>query len=213
MGSKNEHKNSNEVAPYRELQLLTEVVSKPEVTQRELSQKVGIALGLTNIMLRNLVKKGYLRATKSGWKRWLYTLTPDGITHKIQLTASYVTRVLDHYKRVRSILMERLESIPLNKESRIAICGTGELAELIYLTLKEIGVDEIEIFERDPEPDSNFLGMKVRDVSVIKSEDFDRIVVASLYGENSASQSFKADVRATDKIVTFVGYGVAKEVK
>ena len=213
MRSKNELKNSDEVAPFRELQLLSEVVSKPEVTQRELSQKVGIALGLTNVMLRNLVQKGYLRATQASWKRWLYTLTPDGFAHKIRLTMTYITRVLDHYKRVRAILMCRLESIPLHGESRVAICGTGELAELIYLTLKEIGVEEIEIFDREPAPGRKFLGLNVRDAAVIQSEDFDRIVVASLNGENPASQSLSTEVLATDKVVTFVGDSLAGEVK
>ena len=67
MRSKNEHKNSDGLVPNRELQLLSEVVDKPEITQRELSQKVGIALGLTNVMLRNLVQKGYIRATNASW--------------------------------------------------------------------------------------------------------------------------------------------------
>ncbi len=193
--------------------MLSEVVDKPEITQRELSQKVGIALGLTNVMLRNLVQKGYIRATNASWKRWLYTLTPEGFSHKIRLTVAYINRVLDHYQRVRRILMEQLESLPLHKESRVAICGTGELAELVYLGLKEIGVEEIDIFDLEPASAKKFLGLNVRNTADLQPEDYDRIVVASLEGGMSTLQALSDDVLATEKVVTFFGDGVAREVK
>ena len=66
-----------------ELRLLSQVEDSPEVTQRELSQRVGIALGLTNVLLRNLVQKGYIRATQANWKRWIYTLTPRRLLPQI----------------------------------------------------------------------------------------------------------------------------------
>ena len=77
MRSKNEQKDFLEKADYQELRLLSKVEENPQVSQRQLSQRMGIALGLTNVMLRNLVQKGYIRATKAGLKSWFYNLTPD----------------------------------------------------------------------------------------------------------------------------------------
>ena len=62
----------------KELQVLTEVESTSDITQRQLSQRAGIALGITNTLLRSLIKKGYIRAHKASWKRWAYALTPEG---------------------------------------------------------------------------------------------------------------------------------------
>ena len=45
---------------YRDLRLMSEVDETPEVNQRQLSLKLGIALGLTNVLLKNLVQKGYV---------------------------------------------------------------------------------------------------------------------------------------------------------
>ena len=165
MRSNSEHNESSAPLNHRELQILTEIEADPEINQRQLSLRLGIALGLTNVLLRNLAQKGYVRATKASWRRWLYALTPEGFSHKMRLTAAYVNRVLHHYRRVRQTLKEEMEPLALHSESRLAICGTGELAELIYLGLRDLNIEEIEIFDPIIEGGQRFLGMPVRDIS------------------------------------------------
>ena len=130
MRSKDEHSDLPGGHSYRELRLLSEIEYTPEVSQRELSRRAGSALGMTNLLLRNLAQKGYIRMTQAGWKRWIYALTPKGFSLKVQLTLTYVQRVLDHYGQVRQTLREQLEPLALNRESRVAILGTGELPDL-----------------------------------------------------------------------------------
>ena len=184
MRSQREHKDPIQPASYRELKLLSEIEADPEVTQRQLSRRVGIALGLTNVLLRNLAEKGYVRATQAGWKRWFYVLTPDGFSHKFRLTIAYIHRVLDHYQNVRQTLREQLEPLALNQESRIAIYGTGEFAELVYLGLKEFGIEEIDVFGPAESAESRFLGMRVLGVDMLKQENYDKVVVAILAGSD-----------------------------
>ena len=160
--------------------MLSEVEENPQVTQRQLSQRAGIALGLTNVMLRNLVQKGYVRATQAGWKRWLYNLTPEGFSHKLRLTLGYVHRVLDHYKTVRHTLREQLAPLSLNAESRVAIYGTGEFAELVYLGLRDLGIEEIEIFDQNHANGARFLAMPVGDLASLEPERYDGVVLAIL---------------------------------
>ena len=69
---------------FKELRLLEEVESSSEVSQRQLAGQLNIALGVANLIVRTLVRKGYLRASKVHWKRWVYVLTPAGIAHKVQ---------------------------------------------------------------------------------------------------------------------------------
>ena len=111
MRSNNERNKSSDVPEYRDLLLLKEVDENPEVTQRQLSLRLGIALGLTNLLLKSLVYKGYVRATHAGWKRWLYNLTPEGVSHKLRLTVAHVRRTLNNYSQVRQTLREQLEPL------------------------------------------------------------------------------------------------------
>jgi len=173
--------------------------------------RVGIALGLTNVLLRNLVKKGYVRANRTSWKKWLYTLTPDGFSYKLRLTVAYINRVLDHYRRVRQNLRESLELLTLNDESRVAIYGVGEFAELVYLGLKEFGIEEIDVFALERKADSKFLGMPIRDVEILRNESFDRIVVASLENQQEGrSRLIKLGI-PEEKIVVLFANGKSGE--
>ena len=200
-----------EPTAYRDLQLLSEVVENPDVTQRQLSSKVGIALGLTNVLLRNLMQKGYIRVTHATWKRRLYTLTPEGFSHRLRLTMAYVRRVLDHYQKVRNTLRDQLEPLALNAESRVAIYGTGEFAELVYLGLREIGIEEIDVFAQDSPYSNKFLGMPVRDISALKPEQYDRVVVAILSGVDAVNREFPELNGPSGKLVTFFRDGKIRE--
>ena len=203
MRSQREQQNSTDDSSYRELRLLSEVQGTPEVTQRDLSRRVGIALGLTNVLLRHLAQKGYVRVTRAGWKRWLYTLTPEGFSRKIQLTVAYIHRSLDHYKKVRQTLREELEPLALNEESRIAMYGTGEFAELVYLGLREIEIEEIDIFGPRSPGSGKFLGMLVHDVETLRPERYDRVVVALLRGSEASYVELREAGVAPEKLVTF----------
>ena len=84
MRSDSEHKNSEDIEASRELTVLSEVQSTPDTSPRRLAKRLGISLGVTNLLLRNMARKGYVRITRAGWRRWLYALTPAGFSHKLQ---------------------------------------------------------------------------------------------------------------------------------
>lgn len=212
MRSKPEHNDPIEPFDHRELQILSEIEADPEINQRQLSLRVGIALGLTNVLLRNLAQKGYIRATKANWRRWLYALTPDGFSHKMRLTVAYVSRVLHHYQKVRQTLREQLEPLALHSESRIAICGTGELAELVYLGLKELEIEEIEIFGPTEAAGQKFLGLLVQDVAELRPEDYDKVVIAELGVVEPTGRQTPLGGSDADRFITFFADGKTREV-
>ena len=213
MRSRIEHDETGEVNSNRELLLLAEVQRRPEASQRELAQRVGIALGMTNLLLHNLAQKGYVRISRAGWRRWLYALTPEGLTRKLHLTFAYIHRFVDQYQRVRQTLRDELALEEMNAESRVAIYGTGEFAELVYLGLKDLGIEEIEVFTPGQANGAKFLGMPVQEMSRFQPSQYDRVVVAFL-GE--AKKQF-ADLRQigvpSEKLVLFFAHPESEPVK
>jgi DNA-binding MarR family transcriptional regulator len=213
MRSQNEQQRPTEANSYREMQLLTEVDENPEVSQRQLSQTVGIALGLTNVLLRNLIQKGYIRVSKATWKRRLYTLTPEGFSHRLHLTVAYVRRFLDHYQSVRHTLRDQLEPLALNAESQVAIFGTGEFAELVYLGLRELGIEEVEIFDNNDRAGTKFLGMPVRYLNTLRPENYDRVVVGILKASDATLDNLLELGVPPDRLVNFFANGKIREGK
>lgn len=166
----------------RDLEILTAIAEGRPLTQRDLARRLGVALGLTNLYLKRLAKKGYIKIVEfprkpSARKRLRYLLTPKGIAEKTQLTYEHVIYSLNLYRRARQTLRESLSLLLENGIKRVALYGTGEAAELAYLTLKEFGLDPVGVFSR--EAGGVFLGFPVRPLTELVDEEFDGIILAS----------------------------------
>jgi DNA-binding Lrp family transcriptional regulator len=172
-----------DIEAHRDLQLLEAVEENARVTQRTLATKLGIALGLTNIYLKRLVRKGYIKCVNVQSNRISYLITPRGIVEKARLTYEFMDYSLHLYAGVRQRLRAVLQACAAGGR-RVAIFGRGEAAELAYLSLKEAGLEPVAIFDGEGGPE--FLGMPVRPIREHADIEYDLIIVATL--ERSAQQ-------------------------
>ena len=65
--------------------LLSEIEKEEKLSQRELVNRLGIALGLVNWYLMNFVTKGFVRVKDHSGNRYTYLLPPRGFTEKSRL--------------------------------------------------------------------------------------------------------------------------------
>src|SRR3979409_517682 len=99
-----------DIEAHRDLKLLEAVEQDSRVTQRSLANKLGMALGLTNIYLKRLVRKGYVKCVNVQSNRLRYLLTPTGIAEKTRLTFEFMEYSLVLYRQVRQHLRAVLQS-------------------------------------------------------------------------------------------------------
>lgn len=166
----------------RDLEILTAIGEGRPLTQRALAQRLGVALGLTNLYLKRLAKKGFIKITEFPRKRYArkrlrYIVTPRGLLEKSRLTYDYMSYSLGIYRRTRETLRDTLSHLPGNGTKRVVLYGVGEAAELAYITLKELGLEPIGVFGREARGD--FLGFPVRSVAELADEPLDGIIVAT----------------------------------
>jgi DNA-binding MarR family transcriptional regulator len=166
----------------RDLAILTAIDEGHPLSQRALSDRLGVALGLTNLLLKRLAKKGYIKIVDfprkpAARKRLRYLLTPQGIAEKSRLTYEHMSYSLGLYRRARQVLRESLSDLPGPGVKRVALCGTGEPAELAYLTLKEFGLEPVGVFSS--EADGQFLGFPVRSIAELRDADLDGVIIAT----------------------------------
>lgn len=161
----------------RDLKILTEIAERQNITQRGLSRSLGIALGLTNLYLKRLVRKGYIKITTIPPNRLKYLLTPQGIAEKSRLTYEYVTLSLALYRETRQKLRDALQPVVGDGFTRVALYGTGEACELAYLTLRETGLEPVGVYA--DKGDGSFLGLPVLPRGALGACAPDRVIVAS----------------------------------
>jgi ribosomal protein S25 len=166
-----------DVESHRDLRLLEAVHEDSRVTQRGLAGKLGIALGLANIYLKRMIHKGYIKVVNVQPNRISYLITPRGIAEKARLTYEFMDYSLHLYGEVRQHLREAMQDCAAAGK-RVAIFGSGEAAELAYLSLKESGMEPVAIF--DQEGGRVFLGMPVLPISEHAAIEYDLMIVATL---------------------------------
>src|SRR6476660_8315240 len=166
-----------DIEAHRDLKLLEAVEQDSRVTQRSLAQQLGIALGLTNIYPKRLVRKGYIKCVNVQSNRISYLITPRGIPEKVRLTYEFMDYSLHLYGEVRQHLRTALQECAA-AGGRVAIFGRGEAAELAYVSLKEFGLEPVAIFDDDN--GLEFLGMPVRPIAEHHDVAYDLMIVATL---------------------------------
>lgn len=85
------------------LRLLKHIsTSSSHLTQRDLAGSLGISLGKTHYCLTELIKKGYVKATRFKNSRnkaaYAYMLTPQGIEEKLHLLMQFLRRKESEYE-------------------------------------------------------------------------------------------------------------------
>lgn len=87
---------------YRVLGLLEQ---EPNISQRELSDKLGISLGKTNYCMRALIDKGLIKVTNfrasDNKKAYVYLLTPSGLEEKARATVAFLRKKRLEYDALR----------------------------------------------------------------------------------------------------------------
>lgn len=184
---------------YRDLQLLTEIASGDSVTQRGLAQKYGLALGLTNFLLRRLIKKGHVKIVNLKRNRLRYLLTPAGMAEKARLTYEYLDYSLALYRQIRTLLTRTLSAIQADGR-RIVLCGTGELAEIAYVLMQQRGLEIVAVVDGGADG-ATFMSQSVRPLSVLPGLSFDRLVIASFADHRALLQQLARWGVPPDKII------------
>ena len=116
-----------DVESRRDLQLLEALERESTISQRTLASRLGITIGLTNLYVKRLVRKGHVKCVTVSPNRLIYSLTPRGVSRKARLTYEFMKYSLDFYRDARQHLRQSLGAA-VARQQRVAIFGTGDAA-------------------------------------------------------------------------------------
>lgn len=168
--------------------ILDAIETGQNVSQRRLANRLGIALGLTNLLLRRIIAKGWVKVVHVQPNRVRYLLTPAGISAKARLTREYLQGTMQFYTEARERIRERFAELSseLDGQSppkRIVFFGANETAEIGYVSLQETDLQLVGVV--DGSRTRPFFGLPICAPSALtpaslNGSAFDRIVVMSL---------------------------------
>jgi hypothetical protein len=129
------------------LGVLSAVESDGRVTQRKLSDDLGIALGLANLYVKRCVRKGWIKIGHVPMHRYAYYLTPLGFREKARLTREYLAWNLEFFRRARRQSTELFANARARGFGHFALIGAGELAEVAILSAADAEVEVVGVID------------------------------------------------------------------
>lgn len=168
----------SETERYRDLQILDELSNNDALTQRDLSKRIGIALGLVNSYVKNLIAKGYITVKNIPSKRYAYYLTPSGFTEKTRLAYDLLHDYTRIYREAKNNYRQLFLELEREGIKRIVFAGSDEVAEIAYLNLQETELELTSVLDLHM-AGKQFFKRIILPIEDIKTVNYDCILVTS----------------------------------
>lgn len=157
------------------LDVLSALTEDNKVTQRSLSSKLGIALGLINAYMKRAMDKGLVKIKHVPKNRYLYYLTPKGFTEKAKLTAQYLKTSLTFYRKARIECDKIIFNLKKSGVKKVVLSDKNDLAEIFILSALGTKMKIIGLLGKK----GIFFGLPVFS-SFPKSDKVDAVIITSI---------------------------------
>lgn len=168
---------------YKEFLILDLIERDPNITQRELSKKLGVAVSMINSYLDEYEKKKYLKKDYISLKTVKYLITKKGIERKKVLNISYLSASQRIYQSAKENIISFLRQIVEKGFRKILLYGAGEVAEILLQSInndRNLPLKALGVIDDDPSKINHYLAnVKIISRDSIRKIDHDGILISS----------------------------------
>ena len=122
---------------YKEYMILDMIEKNPNITQREISQAIGIAVSMTNFYLDTYEKNKLIIRKKHSTKTVEYFVTKKGSERRKLLNIWYLKSSHEVYLSAKDNITSFLNQIIDKGFKNILLYGAGEVAEIMLQVMNE----------------------------------------------------------------------------
>ena len=135
-----------------EINILEEMEKEPIISQRELSERTGLSLGMVNILVKKCIKTGLVKVENLNARTVKYILTPKGINEKAKKTLRYIRSSYRFLVEISDKIEKTVKEDVENKKNVYLYGDKDEIMEILVEVLHRNNksfeiIDEIEEIE------------------------------------------------------------------
>jgi len=151
-------------ASERELNILEQIhQSKGSIKQRDLAHIIGLSLGMTNSIIKRLVKKGWLKIKKVNNRNIQYIVSTEGIEEITRRSYRYLRRTIKNVVYYKETIAHFVADLAHSGFAGVILVGKSDLDFILEhftnqykLNFKKIFFTE-EIYTRIEQMPKNFI--------------------------------------------------------
>ncbi len=185
------HINYNEIeffqpSPlFRGLLILIEIEKDASITQKRLSNKVGLTSSMINNYLKDFVHEGIVEYRGETRRQTTYFLTPKGKQQMENLLKRYLQETVGLFKKGKEIFVDKIRHIADSGIKRVILFGALDTGEILFTACQALGLNIIGIVDSDTKKHGKeFFGRTILAPGQIKFLDPDAVIITSLgHGE------------------------------
>jgi DNA-binding MarR family transcriptional regulator len=129
----------------KEFKVIEAISENSNISQRDIAGKSGMSLGLANILINRLIKKGYLKAKKLNARKVSYMVTPKGLKQKARRSYHFMKKNFSVILKLRQIIEDYARKKYTQGNRTFIVTGVGELADITELVLKSLDLEGLQI--------------------------------------------------------------------
>lgn len=160
------------------LELLDTIDQQPEISQRQLAGKLGIALGLANAYLQRCIRSNFIKTEERSANRLSYRLTPRGMNEKSRVGTSFLQHGFAFHRVTTKSCDKLFQQCCENAWQRVVLCGISELAELAILAAIKNDIEIIAVYEPYHEQSRFFNIPIIQDINNLP--DYDACILTDI---------------------------------
>ena len=188
-----------ELRDLKTLSLLEAIDGEEYQSQRALSKKLNMSLGLVNTFIKNLTNQGIFETSKLSNNRVRYILSPQGVVKKANLTKQYLSYSISYYNEIKKRIEETLKRLEKQGGKKFVFYGSGELCEIACMIFSDNNNGKKIIVDND-KAGRKICGQEILEEAVLKDEKFDAIIIMDFNNISNAKKKLTALGVSTDKI-------------
>lgn len=125
----------------KEAIILEHIYYNDSLKQRELADKAGISLGMTNAILKRLIEKGWLMTKRLNSRNISYVVSPTGIEEIFRRGYRYFKRTIDDVRLYKEEIEQLVSKAATAGYKTVALVGKSDLDFIIEYACGKVGVE------------------------------------------------------------------------
>ena len=192
---------------YKEFMLLDMIEKDSNITQRDMSNTLGVALSMINAYIENYEEKGYLKRKYQSTKKVEYLITKLGKERRKLLNIWYLKSSYDVYRSAKDNIISFLNQIIDKGFKKILLYGAGEVAEIMLQVLNDdnnIPLEILAVIDDDSSKSNNVIvNLPIIRKEQIKEYAHDGILVSSYKHHETINNKLAEINYSKEKIINF----------
>jgi len=191
---------------YKEYMILNLIEKDPNMTQRQISTAIGIAVSMVNTYIDTYEKQGLLTKEHITTKTVKYHITKKGIERRKFLNIGYLNNAQALYDSAKENIEQFLYNLQNKGYKEILLYGAGEVAEILLHTISTTKqpINVLAVIDDDVEKyDLELVGRRIISLNEINSFKHDAVFISSYTNHETIYENLVRIGYPKDRIVQY----------